>query len=160
MQRRGIGHHIRGESEAERKIVLETRWKLFGYGILGYVLLAMIGFAFLTKPFLSFEMVKYTSITIPLNAMILITGAVVLGSWIAKKQPYTGEIFDKGLSGISLGQFIWMHYGFPLVIAVVLWGIYILKSTNKLGYFFLDLSRYCLRCTGVETVYYLSGDFI
>ena len=112
------------KSKAERKIVLETRWKLFGSGILGYVLLAMIGFAVLTKPFLSFEMVKYTSLTIPLNAMILFVGAIALGSWIAKKQPCTGDVLDKGLSGISLGQFIWVRYGFPLVVVVVLWGIY------------------------------------
>ena len=115
------------KSKAERKIVLETRWKLFGSGILGYVLLAMIGFAVLTKPFLSFEMVKYTSLTIPLNAMILFVGAIALGSWIAKKQPCTGDILDKGLSGISLGQFIWVRYGFPLVVVVVLWGIYLLN---------------------------------
>lgn len=106
---------------------METRWKLFGSGILGYVLLAMIGFAVLTKPFLSFEMVKYTSLTIPLNAMILFVGAIALGSWIAKKQPCTGDILDKGLSGISLGQFIWVRYGFPLVVVVVLWGIYLLN---------------------------------
>lgn len=106
---------------------METRWKLFGYGILGYVLLAMISFAFLTKPFLSFEMVKYTNLTIPLNAMILFAGAIVTGSWIAKKQPCTGGVLDKGLSGISLGQFIWIHYGFPLVVAVVLWVIYLLN---------------------------------
>lgn len=106
---------------------METRWKLFCSGILGYVLLAMIGFTVLTKPFLSFEMVKYTSLTIPLNAMILFAGAIAFGSWIAKKQPCTGDVLDKGLSGISLGQFIWVRYGFPLVVAVVLWGIYLLN---------------------------------
>lgn len=105
--------------------------KRFIYGVLSFFVITIASFVFFQKPFLSFEAVKYTDITIPLNAIILIVSAIAVGNWIAKRPKSKAQAKvtaekNVSLNWAGLGQFIWRHYGLGLTVALVLWGIYIL----------------------------------
>lgn len=95
--------------------------KTFAYGGLGCLLISLVSFFILTKPFLYYGATQYTNITIPLNTVLVIALCFGFGLFLAHKQKTVEQI----PYGMTRGQFIWMKYGPVLVIALVAWGIYI-----------------------------------
>lgn len=70
----------------------KAKVKTFVYGALGCLLISLVSFFILTKPFLSYEAVKYIDITVPLNAVVVITLCFVFGLLLANKQKTVEQI--------------------------------------------------------------------
>ncbi len=66
--------------------------KTFAYGGLGCLLISLVSFFILTKPFLYYGATQYTNITIPLNTVLVIALCFGFGLFLAHKQKTVEQI--------------------------------------------------------------------